>query len=704
MKFLNFILLFFFCCFSFAANAQKECNIWYFGLGAGLDFNNNTVKILEDSITSTHEGPGIICDTTGKLLFYSTGDTVWNKKFKVMPNGMDLIGGQFVYSSTSAALIIKKPLSNRYYYLISSDQTAFNSSFQDKGVTVSIIDIEGDGGNGSVIAKKVKISDRSGEKVAAIKHSNKKDVWVAIKKNYNDTLYIHLITENGFSSKIIKSVTYRDSGSTGQIKFSPNGKYLALADGNLNRNKRAAYVYDFNNGNGELSNERKIKIPFAYGLEFSPNSKLLYLTFIDSTYGNFSWLNQYRVSKLSRVNYLDSNNFKVKIPKISRALQLAPNGKIYIAVNDTFLSVINNPNKVGSACNFQYKGQLIKRNSLFGLPIFMASYFHSPLFTYNQKCLSDQVTFNVADTSLIDSTRWNFGDGSGNNSALKQFEVNHKFNQYGDYIVSLITYSDGISDSFAQTISFINPNTNFNANDVCQNDSAFFENISSISNNPSQFVWKFGDGEGSSMFSPKHFYRIGKLTRTFNVTLVRQSMNGCKDSITKPITINSIPSKGFTYNTKGNIVSFVANEKNAKLYRWTFADDSTVVASIPDYTFDYKNLSETKRTACLIVTNIADCISDTCVKIILANNSHSLNYKKDIKIYPNPNKGVFTIENLILDDKDALIEIYNSIGKLIWSDKYSANLIQINLNVSKGLYFLKVKEKESVFLKQIIIW
>ncbi|MEP7220132.1 MAG: M43 family zinc metalloprotease [Bacteroidota bacterium] len=51
----------------------KEWNIWYFGNGAGIDFNSGTPTGITDGVLFSREGVASICDRDGNLLCYSDG-------------------------------------------------------------------------------------------------------------------------------------------------------------------------------------------------------------------------------------------------------------------------------------------------------------------------------------------------------------------------------------------------------------------------------------------------------------------------------------------------------------------------------------------------------------------------------------------------------------------------------------------------------
>ena len=70
--------------------AQNETNNWYFGEYSGLDFNFAQVNIQYDSSMSTPAGCSSISDRDGNLMFYTNGQTVWNKNHEIMDNGEGL--------------------------------------------------------------------------------------------------------------------------------------------------------------------------------------------------------------------------------------------------------------------------------------------------------------------------------------------------------------------------------------------------------------------------------------------------------------------------------------------------------------------------------------------------------------------------------------------------------------------------------------
>jgi hypothetical protein len=70
-------------------------------------------------------------------------------------------------------------------------------------------------------------------------------------------------------------------------------------------------------------------------------------------------------------------------------------------------------------------------------------------------------------------------------------------------------------------------------------------------------------------------------------------------------------------------------------------------------------------------------------------------------IYPNPTKGIFTIRT---DVDDLEVEIFTTLGKLIWKEKIRGGLEQIDLSTAnKGIYFVKLKNGNKTEQRKLVI-
>jgi len=365
------ILLF----FSLTVFSQGEANIWYFGENAGLDFNSGSPVVLTNGKINTMEGCAVLSNSSGQLLFYTDGITIYNKNHQIMVNGDGLTGHQ---STSQSATILQMPGNSKLYYVFTLDAAGFIN-----GLRYSIVDISLDGGNGAVTSEKnILIYTPSNEKLAVVKHDNNKDYWIVTHSLDGNTFYAHLLSEIGINPiPIITNIGFNLPGGNynnpiGCSKLSPNGKKIAVVHTIYN----TAQLFDFNNVTGEITNGITLidnssqgQSAHLYGVEFSPNSEVLYVGHIYS-----GGISQFDLTSVDIPNSKVDLSFSIN--EETHSLQLGPDKKIYIAhYFSNKLSVINSPNTLGLGCNLQMKViSLGSKFSTIGLPSFCQSVFYKP--------------------------------------------------------------------------------------------------------------------------------------------------------------------------------------------------------------------------------------------------------------------------------------------------------------------------------------
>ena len=422
-------LLFLLCFYSLTSLAQGEANIWYFGDHAGLDFNSGNPIPLTDGQLVTQEGCATISNAAGKLLFYTDGTTIYNRDHKIMVNGSGLKGHS---SSTQSATIVSKPGSSSLFYVFTLDASA-----RANGLSYSVVDITLDGGLGAVTSdKNVLIYTPSCEKISIVKHANNIDFWIITHGFNNDLFYAHLLTSTGLNSSAVISksgiVVNQDSdgfNSMGYMKVSPNGSKLVLCHQFLD----TAELFDFNNSSGLVSNPKILISNYGqfYGAEFSPNSEVLYvLTQIGRNLYQFD---------LTAANVASSVQLIQTFPNFLGALQLGPDKRIYIAVYEqSKLSVINNPNALGAACDLQIDSiDLAGKICKLGLPAFNQSFFFDSDIQLTDACVGQNTRFELKTNQTISSASWDFGDGVSSTA----ISPTHQYTAEGTYTISVIATS-----------------------------------------------------------------------------------------------------------------------------------------------------------------------------------------------------------------------------------------------------------------------
>ncbi|MCB0446742.1 MAG: CUB protein, partial [Gelidibacter sp.] len=454
-KILSFLIL----CISISTIAQNEASNWYFGKNAGLRFNagSGTVTAVTDGQLNTLEGCTSISDTSGNLLFYSDGRTIWNRLHQPMSNANEVIGTGLKGddSSTSSGLIVPKPQDPNFYYIFTVDEPHhFNSAgFPNEvdgdgvndGLMYSLVDINLNGGLGDVVPteKNVQlvtydvnnpneVDFKCSEKITAVKADDCSSFWVITQ--FVDRFYSFKVDVNGVTTTPVISVVgptvpvsgYRRN-ALGYLKASPDGSKLAVAHFGFattlaGEAAGGVYLFDFDNNTGIVSNPIELYGPqfndSPYGIEFSSENKKVYATINQGPAGNgASSVIQWDLLSAdipgSMVTIHTSNSFS------AGALQLGINKKIYRAqvnfgsINGSgrFLGVINNPEADGTAANYNENGILLDINgfnqnlSRIGLPPFIQSLFNTTIdiiqngisTTELKLCTGDSYTLNAID-------------------------------------------------------------------------------------------------------------------------------------------------------------------------------------------------------------------------------------------------------------------------------------------------------------------
>lgn len=398
--------------FSQALLAQNEAKKWYFGNKAALDFLTNPPTTLPNSSMNVLEGCSSIADSTGALLFYTNGDTIWNKFHNVMANGTGLLGKKG--SQTVAS--VKQPGSNSIYYVFTIDQ--------DSGFRYSLVDITLASGMGSVTVKNYSVdaSTQHYGKITIAKHCNAKDYWIVINMKMFNNFDFHqhhwfrsyLLSSTGLNTTAAISTFSSSQGvtqtnSAGCMKISSDGGKIALTDND--HQARSFYVGRFDNSNGIVSDLINFGWPWGYGCEFSPDGKKLYGTYYYAMYDLAQW---------DLTTWIDStiNNSRqvISTENVLGALQLGPNGKLYVArTGESYLGVVNSPNLSGALCSYTPFGWSLGSGTVgLGLPnfdnsIFGSGYYFSIISSDSLLCKGETAVLSTSSAVIYS---WNGSPGS----------------------------------------------------------------------------------------------------------------------------------------------------------------------------------------------------------------------------------------------------------------------------------------------------
>ena len=224
----RYFLLLTFLFFSQKAISQKEAAIWYFGTKCGVDFNSGSPVVIHGGQTVAMEGVASISNNQGKLLFYTDGNTVWNRHHQIMPNGQGLFGH---YSATQTGVVVPVIGDTSRFYVFTID------AYQNiTGLHYSIVNMNLDSSRGAIETKNIPLISNVSEKLTAVRHCNQRDIWVITHSTFGDAYHAFLVDPTGVHPVPVTSNTGSIlSGSVvGYLKSSPDGKKLvSVMGGNM---------------------------------------------------------------------------------------------------------------------------------------------------------------------------------------------------------------------------------------------------------------------------------------------------------------------------------------------------------------------------------------------------------------------------------------------------------------------------------------
>ena len=407
------------------ACAPGEAKIWYFGDHAGLDFNTEPPTVLTDGQTSNDCcSSATVSDVSGNLLFYTDGLEVFNRFHQIMPNG-----NSFSIPSERETFIIPYPgkIGEYFVFVLSQD-----------GLSYSRVDMKLDNGLGDVVSDEEGIALLSDSiplslRMTAAKSCSFEGYWLVCKAlGFKSKFIAFRIDENGLNLNPVISLGGESFSTLVQMKISPDGKKIVSAGHNS-----VFMISDFDGLTGSvITPPTYLLTHYIYnpiGFEFSPSGRYLYVSAKEVVTGTKSQVYQYDLyaGGKNEINnsrkVLATINASTPNGPYAASMQLAPNGKIYIAnVNNSFsapasaLHIIHQPNLPAPACQFQENG-LVLTGTPGGLVNIPQNLFAQPAIAFSQNtpdtiCKLDSTYTYAAEKSgcfQTDSILWKMEGLSG---------------------------------------------------------------------------------------------------------------------------------------------------------------------------------------------------------------------------------------------------------------------------------------------------
>jgi hypothetical protein len=359
---------------------SKLGNEWVTGGGAAR-IKFTPIGIVTSSnhfiLSYFHSGNSAICDTNGNLLLCSDGYNVYDSNANYIDGGDTLVppyhyiikNGCSLYSQSSIFLPID---SNKYYFITPAFSDSQYVDCQVNGdcffdlLLYNIIDMNANAGAGKVVKRMEVLMDSaslSKTQMMACRHANGKDWWLLKQGGDSNIVYKFLFTQDSvynYGFQKFDSPVWGKWDIKGQSVFKQDGsQYATTVQGNLTGE---VFIADFDRCYGILSNPKVIAAPegsqynpnfpnyterLPEGLAYSPNGQFLYIVTQFNIY-QYDFLDD----SMYHVAGLDTTAYQFQEYNAS---YLGPDGKLYIGNFGGLskqMSVINNPDVKGAACNF----------------------------------------------------------------------------------------------------------------------------------------------------------------------------------------------------------------------------------------------------------------------------------------------------------------------------------------------------------------
>ncbi len=541
------------------ASSAQQNNHWFLGHFASVDFTGGTATPTTGAL-ETLEGTATISDQGGNLLFYTEGSTIWDRDNNVMPNGGGLLGGS---SSTQAALIVPKPGACGIYYVFTTQDHMQNGDFR-----YSVVDMCLNNGYGDVIAgqKNIMISTPCSEKLTAVPNTNGTDYWIIAHELGGDAFLAYSLTPTGLDPVPVTSAVGSNHASNcmiGPLKASHDGTKLVCSKTFCTDTE----MFDFDASTGVVSNEVDLATLYdlpngVYGVEFSPNDQLLYIS--------TTWA----VNRLYQIDLIGQQALQIATGPgggyYFGALQLAPDGRIYMARKDeAFLDLVEDPDVVGTGCGYLEQGLILAggTTSDIGMPCMIpATILEAEPGTFTFDLGPDTSLCNGAIPLTPPNTCDDFflwQDGSTANT----FTITAP----GTYWVQ-ISNSCGIGadtivvGNSGGLVTDLGPDTS-----LCDGGSV----VLTAPTGADSVLWQDGSTQNELLVSVPGTYSV------------QVFVGGCTGIDTVAVTIAPLPVSAFSFSLDpcSGIASFTNTSTDADSYWWEFGDTGTSPESEPEHIY-----------------------------------------------------------------------------------------------------------------------
>jgi hypothetical protein len=326
---------------------------WFFGNRGVIDFGTTGTDVtysVNPTAINVSEGTTVVTDTSGELVFYSDGLTVWNRDNAVMLNGSGLTAAPSATQTVAAFPSLSRP---GIYFVVSNGGASESGGVGP--LRYSEIDMSLDGGLGGVTSVKNVLLDGGAstatEGLTAVPNADGTGFWVITatggSQPGNSNIVAHEFDGDGPTGTIVRSPMSTANGNQfGTLNLSPDMTRIAQHLGSTDGSGQLRLL-QLNAETGEVTELVTWASPTgantgsnSYSADFSPDGRYLYVTRIFGT----GHLFRYDLDTYTTASDLEAHAENLApIGSYGGQVKRAPDGRMYVASYNDKLWIVDDP-------------------------------------------------------------------------------------------------------------------------------------------------------------------------------------------------------------------------------------------------------------------------------------------------------------------------------------------------------------------------
>lgn len=285
------------------------------------------------------------------------------------------------------------------------------------------------------------------------------------------------------------------------------------------------------------------------------------------------------------------------------------------------------------------------------------------------------------------------------------YQASHNYDLYfvGDGSVITYTYNDNGYGDNAGSIQFELFQDCPVINHPIAKDTSVCElsPLTLTATGASNYMW-YDAAVGGNTLSATASLSIPSVATTDTFYVNTMHFNGCvSNRDTVIVTANALPTVDLTFSDS----QLCSSDAPLMLTEGTPSGGSYSGMGVSGSNFDPSSVSVGNYTITYMYTSTQGCSSadSSTVDVNICTGMRNNVSYQNLKLFPNPNKGMLTVE-LATIEKEAIVYIYDLMGKCVYTENLSESVSIINLkNLNHGIYIVKLKNGNEATQRKLIL-